>query len=209
MKYYLSLGSNINAEENIAFAIKELKKILSNVIISSTHKTKAEGFEGDDFLNLVLVGDSTLDFESLNKKLKIVEDTSGRKRDVPKFSARTLDIDIVLQIDLDEIVFESDEIKKYLFVSEPLKELIWILVKQTSCYTWIMKKGSFLTKHLRAIDKSYFEHLKDALYYGFRLLIGGIGAILHAIFPFILTTIASDTINDLHKMNINRLSSDD
>ena len=124
MKYYLSLGSNINAEENIAFAIKELKKILSNVIISSTHKTKAEGFEGDDFLNLVLVGNSTLDFESLNKKLKIVEDTSGRKRDVPKFSARTLDIDIVLQIDVDEIVFESDEIKKYLFLSEPLKELI-------------------------------------------------------------------------------------
>ena len=72
-----------------------------------------------------------------------------------------------------------------------------------------MKKGSFLTEHLRAIDKSYFEHLKDDLYYGFRLLIGGIGAILHAIFPFILTTIASDTINDLHKMNINRLNSDD
>ena len=44
MKYYLSLGSNINAEENIAFAIEELNKILSNVIISSTHKNKAEGF---------------------------------------------------------------------------------------------------------------------------------------------------------------------
>ena len=72
-----------------------------------------------------------------------------------------------------------------------------------------MKKGSFLTKHLRAIDKSYFEHLKDALYYGFRLLLGVIGAILHAIFPFILTTIASDTIDDLHKMNINRLNSED
>ena len=72
-----------------------------------------------------------------------------------------------------------------------------------------MKKGNFLTEHLRAIDKSYFEHLKDALYYGFRLLIAGIGAILHAIFPFILTSIASDTINDLHKMNIDRLNSDD
>tara|TARA_B100001248_G_scaffold184850_1_gene140977 strand:+ start:230 stop:448 length:219 start_codon:yes stop_codon:yes gene_type:complete len=72
-----------------------------------------------------------------------------------------------------------------------------------------MKKWNFLTEHLRAIDKSYFEHLKDALYYGFRLLIGGIGAILHAIFPFILTSIASDTINDLHKMNIDRLNSDD
>ena len=85
---------------------------------------KAEGFEGDDFLNLVLAGDSKLDFDSLNKELKTIEDSSGRKRDVPKFSARTLDIDIVLQLDGDEIVFESDEIKKYLFVSEPLKELI-------------------------------------------------------------------------------------
>tara|TARA_B100000614_G_scaffold228635_1_gene220561 strand:+ start:83 stop:457 length:375 start_codon:yes stop_codon:yes gene_type:complete len=124
MKYYLSLGSNINAEENIAFAIVELNKILSNVIISSTHKTKAEGFEGDDFLNLVLAGETSLDFDALNQKLKSIEDSSGRKRDVPKFSARTLDVDIVLQIDEDEIVFESDEIKKYSFVSEPLKEII-------------------------------------------------------------------------------------
>ena len=124
MKYYLSLGSNINAEENIAFAIEELNKILSNVIISSTHKTKAEGFEGDDFLKLVLAGDSDLEFNSLNQKLKNIENASCRKRNVPKFSARTLDVDIVLQIDEDEIVFESDEIRKYSFVSKPLKEII-------------------------------------------------------------------------------------
>ena len=49
---------------------------------------------------------------------------SGRKRDVPKFSARTLDIDIVLQIENDEIIYESDEIAKYSFVSDPLKEII-------------------------------------------------------------------------------------
>tara|TARA_S200000501_G_scaffold289508_1_gene274348 strand:- start:1979 stop:2353 length:375 start_codon:yes stop_codon:yes gene_type:complete len=124
MKYYLSLGSNINAEKNIAFAIKELNKILSNIIFSSTHKTKAEGFDGDDFLNLVLVGDSDLNFESLNQCLKIIENNSGRNRNSPKFSARTLDIDIILQIDEDEIIFESEEIKKYSFVSEPLKEII-------------------------------------------------------------------------------------
>ena len=124
MKYYLSLGSNINAEENIAFAIEELKKILSNVIISSIHKTKAEGFEGDDFLNLVLAGNSNLDFDNLNQKLKAIEDASGRKRDVPKFSARTLDVDIILQLDEDEIIFESDEVAKYDFVSIPLKEII-------------------------------------------------------------------------------------
>ena len=124
MKYYLSLGSNIKAEENIAFAIEELHKILLNIIISSTHQTKAEGFEGDDFLNLVLAGDSDLDFDALNQKLKAIEDASGRQRDVPKFSARTLDIDIVLQINGDEIVFESHEIKEYAFVSKPLMEIL-------------------------------------------------------------------------------------
>ena len=46
------------------------------------------------------------------------------KRDVPKFSARTLDIDIVLQINEDEILYESDEIEKYSLVSEPLKEVL-------------------------------------------------------------------------------------
>jgi 2-amino-4-hydroxy-6-hydroxymethyldihydropteridine diphosphokinase len=124
MQYFLSLGSNINAEANIIFAIEQLNKILINTKFSSIHKTKAEGFEGDDFLNLVVAGESDLNFDDLNHKLKDIENESGRKRDVPKFSARTLDIDIVLQIDEDEILYESDEIEKYSFVSEPLKEVL-------------------------------------------------------------------------------------
>ena len=124
MQYFLSLGSNINAEANIIFAIEQINKILGNTKYSSIHKTKAEGFEGDDFLNLVVAGDSELSFDKLNEKLKDIENDSGRKRDVPKFSARTLDIDIILQIDQDEILFESNEIEKYSFVSEPLKEVL-------------------------------------------------------------------------------------
>ena len=124
MKFYLSLGNNINAEANIILAIEKLQKILDNSEYSSVHQTKAEGFEGDDFLNLVASGDTELSFEELNKKLKNIEDEAGRNRAAPKFSARTLDIDIVLQIEDEEILFESDEIEKYSFVSEPLKELL-------------------------------------------------------------------------------------
>ena len=124
MKYYLSLGSNINAQANINLALEELEKVLSNTQCSSTHQTTAEGFEGDDFLNLIFAGETELSFEDLNNKLKKIEDASGRQRNVPKFSARTLDIDIVLQINKDEILFESDEVSKYSFVSEPLKEII-------------------------------------------------------------------------------------
>ena len=125
MKYFLSLGSNIEAEKNLDFAEKELNKILTNTKSSSIYKTKAEGFEGDDFLNSVICGDSIESFDDLNIKLKSIEDAAGRNRSAPKFSARTLDIDIVLQIDEDEeILFESDEIEKYTFVSKPLKELL-------------------------------------------------------------------------------------
>ena len=124
MKYFLSIGSNIEATRNIEFAIKELGLILSNINKSSIYQTKSIGFEGDDFLNLVVSGDSSLSFDELNLKLKKIEDFSGRDRNAPKFSARTLDIDIVLQVDVDEIIFESDEIEKYDFVSNPLKELL-------------------------------------------------------------------------------------
>ena len=125
MKYYLSLGSNINAQANINLALEELEKVLSNTQCSSTHQTTAEGFEGDDFLNLIFCGTSSLSFESLNQKLKDIENSSGRDRNSPKFSSRTLDIDIVLQLsDDEEILFESDEIAKYRFVSEPLEEIL-------------------------------------------------------------------------------------
>jgi 2-amino-4-hydroxy-6-hydroxymethyldihydropteridine diphosphokinase len=124
IKYYLSLGSNINAEANLILAIEKLQQIMGATEYSSIHQTKAEGFEGDDFLNLVMSGECELSFDDLNTKLKEIEDQSGRRRDGPKFSARTLDIDIVLQIADDEILFESDEIEKYSFVSDPLKEII-------------------------------------------------------------------------------------
>ena len=125
MKYFLSLGSNIEPKKNLDLAIGALGKILDEMSCSATYQTKAEGFEGEDFLNLVISGNSSLSFKSLNKKLKSIEDITGRDREVPKFSARTLDIDIVLQLnDEEEILFESDEISKYSFVSEPLKELL-------------------------------------------------------------------------------------
>ena len=125
MKYYLSLGSNINPESNLELAISALNQILTETERSSIYKTQAEGFEGDDFLNLIFSGVSSLAFEDLNKKLKDIEDSSGRDRNAQKFSSRTLDIDIVLQInDEEEILFESDEIAIYRIVSEHLEELL-------------------------------------------------------------------------------------
>ena len=125
MIFYLSIGSNIEPEKNISFAIKKLNELLEDLIQSSIIISKAEGFIGDDFHNLVVSGRSNLTFNEMNKQLKAIEDLADRNRYVPKFSSRTLDIDITLITDKNQkIVFESDEIEKYDFVSKPLSELI-------------------------------------------------------------------------------------
>jgi len=125
MIFYLSIGSNIEPEKNISFAIKKLNELLEDLIQSSIIISKAEGFIGDDFHNLVVSGRSNLTFNEMNKQLKAIEDLADRNRDVPKFSSRTLDIDITLITDKNQnILFESDEIEKYDFVSKPLSELI-------------------------------------------------------------------------------------
>ena len=43
--------------------------------------------------------------------------------------------------------------------------------------------------------------------YGLRMIIGGIGAIIHAIFHFLFDTVGSSTVNG-HKKNINPLNRD-
>ena len=123
MKYYLSIGSNIEPVKNIIFSIKELKEILADINISNTYVTPSIGFEGPEFLNLIISGNTELSLEQLNALLKVIEDNAGRDRTVKKFDSRTLDIDIVLSVEEGAIIYESDEIKKYSFVNVPLHDI--------------------------------------------------------------------------------------
>ena len=123
MKYYLSIGSNIEPVKNIIFSIKELKKILTDINISNTYVTPSIGFEGPEFLNLIISGNTELSLEQLNALLKVIEDNAGRDRTLKKFDSRTLDIDIVLSVEEGAIIYKSDEIKKYSFVNVPLHDI--------------------------------------------------------------------------------------
>ena len=123
MKYYLSIGSNIEPLKNIIFSIKELKEILADINVSNTYVTPSIGFEGPEFLNLIISGNTELSLEQLNALLKVIEDNAGRDRTVKKFDSRTLDIDIVLAVEEGAIIYKSDEIKKYSFVNVPLHDI--------------------------------------------------------------------------------------
>ena len=92
---WLSLGSNQDAESNLLAAAEELRARFGAVRFSPVYRTPAVGFAGDDFLNAAAVLNSELGPRELDAWLHALEDAHGRRRDVPRFSSRTLDVDLV------------------------------------------------------------------------------------------------------------------
>lgn len=93
---YLSLGSNIEPQRHLRAALAELRERFGALDVSPAYRTVAVGFDGPDFVNLAVGLDSDLEPDALNDWLHALEDRHGRRRDAPRFSDRTLDVDIVL-----------------------------------------------------------------------------------------------------------------
>ena len=118
---FLSLGSNIEPEKNINFAKEQLQIKYGKLLISSIYKTKAVGFKGDDFLNLVIKTSTSDSPETVIDYLHYIERQTG----TGQFNSRTLDIDLLLYGDLIDasLNIPRDEILDYDFVLEPLVEI--------------------------------------------------------------------------------------
>lgn len=93
---YLSLGSNLEPTANLRDAIEALHRRFGTVVLSPVYRTRAIGFDGDDFLNAAAVIETELDPLALNDWLHALEDAHGRDRSGPRHGDRTLDIDVVL-----------------------------------------------------------------------------------------------------------------
>jgi 2-amino-4-hydroxy-6-hydroxymethyldihydropteridine diphosphokinase len=94
-RVYLSLGSNLEPQRYLPAAIAALRDRFDSISVSPAYRSKAVGFDGADFVNLAVGLDTDLSPEALNDWLHALEDRHGRRRDVPRYSDRTLDIDIV------------------------------------------------------------------------------------------------------------------
>ncbi|HET6552168.1 MAG TPA: 2-amino-4-hydroxy-6-hydroxymethyldihydropteridine diphosphokinase [Dyella sp.] len=100
VRVYLSLGSNLEPHRYLRAALDELRARFGVLSVSPAYRSKSVGFDGADFINLAVGMDTDLSPEALNVWLHALEDRHGRRRDVPRFSDRTLDVDIVLFGDL-------------------------------------------------------------------------------------------------------------
>lgn len=124
---FLSLGSNIDRDHNIRAGLDALALRFGEIGLSPVYESEAVGFNGEPFLNLVVVLYTDVSVGELAQALRDIEADHGRVRGEKKFSSRTLDIDILTYADktgeFDGVMLPRDEIVKHAFVLKPLADL--------------------------------------------------------------------------------------
>ncbi len=124
----VSLGSNIDSEQNIRRAIALLEQLYGELVISPVYQTASVGFEGDDFLNLVVLFSAYDEAKDIVRALKQIEDSMGRDRSLPKFTPRSIDLDLLTYdhqvIDDKGVQIPRHEILKNAFVLKPLSDIM-------------------------------------------------------------------------------------
>lgn len=124
---FLSLGSNIQRYSHLNRALDALQKI-APLRCSQVYESESVGFSGSLFLNMVVAFNTTLSIAELAGILRAIELDNGRVLNAPKFSPRTLDIDILTYGELcgdhAGVQLPRAEILYNAFVLLPLSELV-------------------------------------------------------------------------------------
>jgi 2-amino-4-hydroxy-6-hydroxymethyldihydropteridine diphosphokinase len=158
---YISLGSNIDRVHHTRDGVRALRERFGELRLSSVYESEAVGFEGDAFYNMVIACEVDEDVYSANRALADIEDAHGRDRSGPRFSSRTLDLDLLLYDDLvldqDGLKLPREEILKNAFVLWPLAEIAPDLVHPLAGKTYAELWAGFdkTRENLRPIEFSF------------------------------------------------------
>lgn len=124
---FVSVGSNVDRDRHIPSALAALGDSFGPLRVSSVYETAAVGFEGDPFYNLAVGFETDLPLAEVANELARIEADHGRTRESKKFSARTLDLDLLLYGDAvvseGKLKLPRKELIEYAFMLEPLAEI--------------------------------------------------------------------------------------
>jgi 2-amino-4-hydroxy-6-hydroxymethyldihydropteridine diphosphokinase len=124
---YVSIGSNVEPERYIRSCLRAMVLEFDEIVVSPVYQNPAEGFIGDDFLNLVAAFETRDSAPCIARKINLIEKILGRVRAGEKFGPRTLDIDILLYgnevIRFGKYSFPRKELVKYPFMLKPLVDI--------------------------------------------------------------------------------------
>jgi 2-amino-4-hydroxy-6-hydroxymethyldihydropteridine diphosphokinase len=122
---HLNIGSNQDKRKNIRLALASLESSFTKITTSSLYESPSEGFSGSNFYNIGVNVETDKTINDVVNILHDIENSLGRDRNLPKFSSRIIDLDLVLYDDdiNDKLNIPRRDILKYAFVLAPLAEL--------------------------------------------------------------------------------------
>ena len=124
---YVAAGSNVEPEENLSTALASLRRYFPDLRCSRAYANRAVGFEGPDFINLVVGFTTDLGLPELLAILHEVESHCGRGRTAPKWAPRRMDLDLLLFGDevgeFDGAVVPRPDLLRRAFMLGPLAEI--------------------------------------------------------------------------------------
>lgn len=122
---YVGVGSNVEPARHVRMALDGLARLHGELTASSVYSSRAEGFEGDDFLNLVVGFRTSASAQDVAVGLEQLHDAAGRVRGPSAFTSRTLDLDLLLYGDavIPALKVPREDITRYGFVLGPLAEI--------------------------------------------------------------------------------------
>jgi 2-amino-4-hydroxy-6-hydroxymethyldihydropteridine diphosphokinase len=122
---YVGVGSNIEPERELVAGVDALEAAFGALEASSVYRSPALGFEGDDFLNVVVRFTTSLDADAVEARLDVIENDGRSELNSGRFAPRALDCDLLiygLRIDASRRL-PRDDIVRYPFVLGPLAEI--------------------------------------------------------------------------------------
>jgi 2-amino-4-hydroxy-6-hydroxymethyldihydropteridine diphosphokinase len=96
VRVFVAAGSNVEPEKNLERACAEIAHTWPDAHFSRAWRNAAVGFEGPDFINLVVGFSAAQPLHFVIEKLRGIETNCGRPRYAPKWASRTMDLDVLL-----------------------------------------------------------------------------------------------------------------
>ena len=127
MRVLVAAGSNVEPKSNLTRALDALAAEFPDLRASPAYRNRAVGFDGDDFVNLVVEFETDLPLRAVLERLHAIEESCGRARHAPKWAPRSMDLDVLLYGDavIDEpgIKVPRPDLVRRAYMLKPAAEL--------------------------------------------------------------------------------------
>lgn len=158
-RIFLSMGSNMgNRMDFLKNASLAVKKDIGTVSAKSlVYETQSWGYEGMNYLNMVLQVNTSLSPEKLLLAIQKIEASLGRVKTIGRYTDRPIDLDILFYenevLNVDNLVIPHPRIQDRLFVLAPMMDVdpdfvhpvlnktIMMLREECSDQSWIKTIG--------------------------------------------------------------------